>query len=72
MRKPDRMGKNPSVIPVRQVNALADADLSDSVLWVAAEGQRTGKEPVGGAPTQSILAQRSIGADPCSSPILAR
>ncbi len=66
------MGKNPSLIPVRQVNALADADLSDSVPWVAGEGRRIGKEPVGGPPTQSILAQWAIGADPRSSPILGR
>ena len=66
------MGKNPSLIPVRQVNTLADADLNDSVLWVAGEGQRIGKESVGGAPTQSILAQRGIGADQCSSAILCR
>ncbi len=72
MRKPDKLGKNPSLIPVRQVNALADADLSDSNLWVTGEGHRIGKESVGGAPTQSILAQRGIGADPCSGPILGR
>ncbi len=72
MRKPDRLGMNPSVLPVRQVHALADADLSDSVPWNADKGQRIGKEPIGGAPTQSILAQRGIGADPWSSPILAR